>query len=104
MELTLAEIKRQRFLVPLPWPLASLIGVVGDAQARLLPIAPMLTSDQVELLKSDNVADPALPGLTALGIEPTAVEAIVPTYLYRYRRGGQFADAPLPVVAPAPGA
>ena len=104
MELTLAEIKRQRFLVPLPWPLASLIGVVGDVQARLLPIAPMLTSDQVELLKSDNVADPALPGLTALGIEPTAVEAIVPTYLYRYRRGGQFADAPLPVVAPAPGA
>ena len=103
MELTLAEIKRRRILVPLPWPLANLIGVLGDVQARVLPIAPLLTSDQVELLKSDNVADPALPGLTALGIEATAVEAIVPTYLYRYRRGGQFADAPLPVIAPAVG-
>ena len=104
MELTLAEIKRQRVLLPLPWPLASLIGAVGDVQARVLPIAPVLTSDQVELLKADNVADPALPGLAALGVEPTAVEAIVPTYLYRYRRGGQFADAPLPVIAPVPGA
>ena len=98
MELTLAEIKRRRILVPLPWPLANLIGVLGDVQARVLPIAPLLTSDQVELLKSDNVADPALPGLTALGIEATAVEAIVPTYLYRYRRGGQFAEGGAPMV------
>jgi NADH dehydrogenase len=55
-------------------------------------MAPPVTSDQVELLKSDNVANLALPGLSALGIEATSVEAIVPSYLYRYRKGGQYAD------------
>ena len=104
MVLTLAQIQRQRILLPLPWPMARLIGTLGDLQAAILPIAPPLTSDQLELLKSDNVANPALPGLAALGIRPTAVEAIVPTYLYRYRRGGQFADdVPHTEVAPVTG-
>jgi NADH dehydrogenase len=92
MELVLAETRRHRLLAPLPWPLASLVGTLGDIQASVLPMAPPLTSDQVELLKSDNVASPALPGLAQLGIPATAVEAIVPTYLYRYRPGGQFSD------------
>jgi len=93
MELVMEQTHRRRLLVPLPWPVARLIGVLGGLGAAVLPIAPPLTSDQVELLKSDNVADPALPGLRALGVIPTAVEAIVPSYLYRYRRGGQFAEA-----------
>jgi uncharacterized protein YbjT (DUF2867 family) len=96
MQLVLAETHRDRLLLPLPWGVAGLVGALGDIGASLLPIAPPLTSDQVKLLHSDNVANPALPGLADLGITPTAVEAIVPTYLYRYRRGGQFADAPLP--------
>jgi NADH dehydrogenase len=97
MELTLAEIRKHRVLMPLPWPLAEAIGALGDLQAKLLPLAPVLTTDQVALLKSDNVADPALLGLKALGVaDPVAVEAIVPTYLYRYRRGGQFSELPLP--------
>jgi len=92
MELVLREIGRERILLPLPWPVAGLVGALGDIQADLLPIPPALTSDQVEMLRSDNVANPALPGLKALGVVPTAVEAVVPTYLHRYRRGGQFAD------------
>lgn len=92
MELVLRETRRRRMLLPLPWPLASAIGVVGDIQAGLLPIAPQLTSDQVTQLKRDNVPSGALPGLEALGIAPTAVEAVVPTYLYRYRPGGQFSE------------
>lgn len=97
MALTLAEIQKARLLAPLPWGLASLIGLAGDLQAKLLPLAPLLTSDQVELLKHDNVASPSLPGLKALGVgAPVAVEAIIPTYLYRYRRGGQFAVDPAP--------
>jgi NADH dehydrogenase len=96
MQLVLKETQRDRLLVPLPWPLARLIGTLGDA-ASILPIAPPLTSDQVELLTSDNVASGQLPGLSALGITPTAVEAVVPTYLYRYRKGGQFAEAAMPV-------
>jgi NADH dehydrogenase len=96
MELTLREIHRQRLLLPLPWPLARLMGIGGDVMAALpVPLAPPLTTDQVELLQSDNVADPKAPGLAALGVRPTAVEAIIPTYLYGYRPGGQFADAPM---------
>jgi NADH dehydrogenase len=92
MELMLRETRRQRLLLPLPWPVADAIGMIGDIQAKLLPIPPVLTSDQALLLRSDNVVAPGAPGLAELGITPTAVEGIIPTYLYRYRPGGQFAE------------
>jgi NADH dehydrogenase len=101
MELTLREIHKTRLLLPLPWPLAQAVGVLGDIQAATIPIAPPLTSDQVRLLRAgDNVPNPALPGLVELGVKPTALDAIVPTYLYRYRKGGQFAESPLVAAAP----
>jgi NADH dehydrogenase len=100
MELVLRETRRERLLLPLPWPVASAIGAIGDLQAALTPIAPQLTSDQVLLLKQDNVLSGAHPGLEALGVTPTAIEAVVPTYLYRYRPGGQF-SAPTPHVSGA---
>ena len=43
-------------------------------------------------LRADNVVSPGAPGLAALGVAPTALEPILPTYLYRYRKGGQYAD------------
>jgi len=46
------------------------------------------------MLKTDNVADGGLPGLAEAGVIGTAVEAVVPTYLYRYRKGGQYAETP----------
>ena len=46
---------------------------------------PQLTADQVRLLKRDNVPSAGSAGLSDLGITPTAVEAIIPTYLDRYR-------------------
>ena len=95
MQLVLVQTQRDRLLVPLPWPLAKAIGVAGDLMS-ILPMAPPLTADQVELLTHDNVVSGTLPGLEELGVAATAVEAVVPTYLYRYRKGGQFADAPLP--------
>ncbi|MEI9964863.1 MAG: complex I NDUFA9 subunit family protein [Caulobacteraceae bacterium] len=95
MDYVLAETQRSAVLVPLPWPVAGLIGAAGDFAAGFLPIKPPLTADQVELLKTDNVCSPGAPGLAALGVRPTALEAIAPTYLYRYRKGGQFADAPM---------
>lgn len=95
IELTLAQIHKTRLLVDLPWGLAKLIGRLGDLQAKVLPFTPPLTADQVELLQHDNIVSKALPGLKALGVSaPVAVEAIIPTYLYRYRRGGQFAPEP----------
>ena len=94
LELILRETGRHRVLVPLPWFAASLIGKVGDLMAGLLPIAPPLSSDQVESLKADNVAAGGLPGLAEAGVVPTSVESVVPTYLYRYRKGGQYAEVP----------
>ncbi len=107
MELMLAEIGRSRMLVSVPWGLAGLIGAVGDLQAMLhgpLPMLPppQLTSDQVKLLRVDNVAAPDAPGLAALGIAPQALESIIPAYLYPFRKGGQYADLePPPELTPA---
>ncbi len=95
LELVLTETGRARVLAPLPWPIAGLVGKLGDIQASILPLAPPLTTDQVALLKAgDNVVAPGAKGLADLGIAPTAVEAVVPSYLYRYRKGGQYAPTP----------
>ena len=90
MELMLKEIQRQRLLLPLPFALARPLGSLGDLVAGLVP--PPVTTDQVELLKADNVASGQHPGLPELGLTPTTLEAVLPTYLYRYRKGGQFAE------------
>lgn len=95
MELVLQEIGKRRFLAPLPWGVAGLIGRLGDASLFALGdglVKPPITSDQVTLLRSDNVASGAFPGLADLGIAPTTLEAVLPSYLYRYRKGGQYAD------------
>ena len=91
MQLMAEETGRRPLLVPVPFPIASLIGLGGDMAAWL--IAPPLTSDQVALLRTDNVVSPGAAGLADLGVQPTALEAILPTYLYRYRKGGQYAEA-----------
>lgn len=90
MEMMLAETGRRRLLAPVPFPIAGALGAVGDLVAGILP--PPVTSDQVELLKTDNVVSGAYPGLADLGLTPTTLEAVLPTYLYRYRKGGQYAD------------
>ena len=89
MEFTLATIQRRRLLVPAPFALMRL----QAAFLQFLP-KPPLTPDQVELLKHDNVvSDDARRGgrtLEALGIIPETVDAIVPSYLWRFRKAGQF--------------
>lgn len=90
MEIVCRETHRPRVLLPLPFLAADVLGMAGNLQSLLM--APILTSDQALLLRGDNVCSGDYPGLEALGIAPTAVEAIVPTYLWRYRRGGQFAE------------
>ena len=90
MEFVLAVTERQRLLVPLPFGLAR---AAGASFLQFLP-RPPLTPDQVELLRFDNVVSEAAKRegrtLAGLGIEPTALEAIVPTYLWRFRKTGQF--------------
>ena len=87
MQILLAEIHRKRWLVPLPFPVALLQAAV----LGLLP-KPPLTVDQVKLLKRDNVVSGLFPGLPELGVRPTALEAIIPSYLDRFRRGGWYAS------------
>lgn len=90
LELMLVEIHKRRFLAPIPWPVATLMGQVADLASIL--VAPPITADQVLLLKADNVASGDYPGLAELGITPTTLEAVLPSYLYTYRKGGQYAD------------
>jgi NADH dehydrogenase len=90
----LRETGRSRLLVPVPWFAAKILGAVGDLQAAVPIIPPQITSDQVESLRADNVVSEGAAGLAELGIEPRAVEAIVPSYLYRFRKGGQYAATP----------
>jgi NADH dehydrogenase len=90
MEMLLAETGQRRLLLPIPFAVARALGGLFEMGAFL--VAPPLTADQVELLKADNVASGQLPGLVDLGVTPTTLEAVLPTYLYRYRKGGQYAD------------
>jgi uncharacterized protein YbjT (DUF2867 family) len=89
MEFTLATIGRKRLLVPVPWIIAKIMGTVMG----YLPGAP-LTADQVKLLKTDNVVSEAATregrDLASLGITAQGIQGIVPSYLYSYRKAGQF--------------
>jgi uncharacterized protein YbjT (DUF2867 family) len=85
LEMLLGEIRRERWFVDLPFGLAAF-------QARLMSILPNppLTPDQVELLKGDNIVSSGAMTLASLGIAPTAVEIILPTYLDRFRRARHY--------------
>ena len=82
-------IERKRLIVTLPFALARF----QAAFLQLMP-KPLLTTDQVRLLEHDNVvsAKAVSSGRTLrdLGVEPRAMEAILPGYLYRFRRAGEF--------------
>ncbi|HRJ65383.1 MAG TPA: complex I NDUFA9 subunit family protein, partial [Brevundimonas sp.] len=93
LKLIRRETYRSFGLIPLPFFAARAIGSMAQLTA-MVGIPPVLTRDQVVLLESDNVVAEGAEGLATLGIEPTGIEAIAPSYLWRYRRGGQFAEAP----------
>ena len=97
MEFVLATTGRHRLLVPLPFWVAKLNASVLELAAKLpLLSKPLLTRDQVELLRTDNVVSEAARQdgrtLEGLGIVPRTFESIVPGYLWRFRKTGQFHD------------
>lgn len=79
------ETGRKVCLLSLPWGVAKIQG----ALMGLLP-APMLTADQVENLKTDNVVQQEALTLQDLGVRATDMDVILPTYLARYKEGGRF--------------
>jgi len=89
MQFVLATTQRRRLLIPVPFALMKL-------QAQVLQFLPKppITPDQVELLKRDNVVSDEAKGegrtLEGIGITPESIDAIVPSYLWRFRKTGQF--------------
>lgn len=92
LELISKVTERKRFFIPIPFAILDILA----ATTGWLPFAP-ITLDQARLLRADNVvkagADKDQVGTIAdLGVQPTAVEAVIPSYLYAYRRTGQYAE------------
>lgn len=93
MERMLGVIRRRRLVVNLPFWAANLMGTVGGWGQTLtggLVKAP-ITKDQVASLRSPNVVSGTAKGFDSLGIRPTAMEAVLPDYLWRFRPSGQYA-------------
>lgn len=76
VKLLLDRLEKRRLLLPIPVTAWKVLA----ALASLLP-SPPITGDQIVLASRDNVVDPRIPGFADLGIEPTAVEAVLPRYL-----------------------
>lgn len=87
LEFVARTTERNRLFVPQPYPFSLMTG----AFLGLLP-SPLLTKDQVRSLKVDNVVT-GENALEAFGIHPQTIESVVPTYLARYRRSGEFATS-----------
>ena len=85
MEILLKEIKKKRFLIPIPFSTAKFQSYFFQLMKN-----PPLTSDQVEMLKYNNIVTGEYPTLKDLGISGKTVQSILPKYIYRFRRGGQF--------------
>lgn len=92
---------RKRLLAALPFPLARIqaqvLEIVDTLTLGLLPNELKLTRDQITLLESDNVVSQAATAegrtLEGLGVTPSSIEAVVPSYLWRFRKTGQFDTA-----------
>jgi len=85
MQILLREIKKNRFLISIPFNFAKI-------QAYFLQLMPnpILTVDQVNLLKYNNVISGEYPVLKDLGVEGKTIQSILPKYIYRFRTAGQF--------------
>ena len=86
----LKTINKKRFVVEMPMPIAKVQSAITD----LLPIPPILTKDQCEILsEADNVVSNNHLTLKNLDISPADIEEAMKKWLWRYKDGGQFAKA-----------
>jgi NADH dehydrogenase len=84
----LRTINKKRLVVPMPMSIAKIQSTITD----LLPIPPILTKDQCEILsEADNVVSNNNLTLNDLEINPSNVEEEMKKWLWRYKKGGQFA-------------
>lgn len=92
LDFTLAETGHRRFLVSVPFAIAPALGFFGEMVGWLPFFEPPVTRDQIKLMKRDNVVSEGALTIGDLGVAPKTVEAIVPAYLVRFRKYGQFAE------------
>ena len=92
LEFVLDETGHRRILLPVPFSVAPAMGLAGEAIGALPFFTPPITRDQIKLLKRDNVVSANAHKIADLGIAPKTIEAIVPAYLARFRKYGQFAE------------
>lgn len=94
MQRLLHVVRRTRFIVNIPFGMARINAFFIEIWHKMsLGIVPLvLTRDQVKLLKVDNVVSEGAQGFDALGVKPTAMEAVLDSYLYRFRPQGQYTD------------
>ena len=85
MQILLSEIGKKRFLMPIPFGMAKFQSYF----LQMLP-TPLLTPDQVTMLRYDNVVSGEYKTLKNIKIKPTTIQSILPKYIYRFRSGGEF--------------
>ena len=94
MEQMTGVIRRDRPVLGFPFFMGDIIARLGGiAQVLSLGLikAPV-TSDQMIELRRDNVVSDGARGFAALGLQPTSMEVVLPTYLWRFRPDGQYND------------
>jgi len=85
MEILLKQIKKKRFLLPIPIPFAKVLGRILQVMPK-----PLLTVDQVELMKYDSIVNNKYSTLKNLKINPKTINEVLPSYIWRHRQEGQF--------------
>jgi len=87
-------IQRRKMVLNIPFWIARIMAFFFSVGSFLsLGILPRaITSDQVKNLKVDNVVSDDAQTLADLGVKPTAMEAVLPDYLWRFRPSGQYAS------------
>ncbi|MEM6757998.1 MAG: complex I NDUFA9 subunit family protein [Pseudomonadota bacterium] len=92
MRQMLIVIRRRRLVLNVPFWAATIMGfgfdMLNKATLGLLPA--QITRDQVRNLRRDNVVSDDAKGFDTLGISPTALDAVLPEYLWRFRPSGQY--------------
>jgi NADH dehydrogenase len=100
MKLALRVAERRRAVAPVPYGLSRLMArgteIASALSFGLFPEVLTMTRDQVDLLRGDNVVSAAAVAegrdFAGLGVQPRGPEAILPLYLTRYRKTGQYAS------------
>ncbi len=92
MHTMLDVIRRRRLVLPLPFWVGGIMASVTGALSFLTGgLAPQpVTNDQLKELRRDNVVGEDAKGFAELGIQPTSMEAVLPSYLWQFRPSGQY--------------